>query len=104
MTVLVSGDKPTLNFSMPLLEVSFKNIIYLGKLGNASLIKTITNALNAVNLQAIGEALVLAKKAGIDLNEFFKAVRVSCGNSFAFETEVPFIFNNNYDTDFAIKL
>lgn len=47
---------------------------------------------------------MLAKRAGVDHKKFFDAIRVSAGNSFVFETEVPLMFNGTFDPSFHIKL
>ena len=39
----------------------------------------------------------MARKAGIDLNTMFDAIRASAGNSFAWETVFPLVFNQNFD-------
>ena len=41
-------------------------------------------------------------QAGIDLHKFWDAVRVSSGTSFSWETACPFIFNQDYETEFAV--
>ena len=43
-------------------------------------------------------------QADIDLKRFWDAIRVSSGTSFSWETAAPFIFNQNYETDFTIDL
>ena len=57
-----------------------------------------------VILMAAGEGLILAKKAGIPLKTFWDAMRLSAGNSFAWETGVPLVFNKKYDPDFNMDL
>ena len=47
---------------------------------------------------------MLAKKSGIDLESFFHAIRLSAGNSYVFETEVPLVFNQTFDPDFTLAL
>ena len=87
-----------------LFHVSFQDLKYLGdKVGNATIVKLITNILNASQIVAMTEALLIAKKCDIDLNAFYHAVRASSGNSFGWETGVPEVsflsiqrlFNNN---------
>ena len=43
-------------------------------------------------------------QANIDLKRFWEAIRVSSGTSFSWETAAPFIFNQNYESDFTIDL
>jgi len=48
--------------------------------------------------------MALAKNAGIDLNVMFDAIRASAGNSFAWETVFPLVFNKQFDPEFAMEL
>jgi len=104
MTVLVGGDKAVLEQVEPLMGSYTKTVLHMGDFGKASVVKLITNQLAAVHLIAAGEATMMAKKAGVDLQNFFDGVRASAGNSYVFETEVPLMFNGTFEPGFAIKL
>jgi len=67
----------------------------MGELGKATIAKVISNMLCAAHLVATSEALVTAKKCGLEMNSFFDGIRQSAGNSFVFETEAPLIFNGS---------
>jgi len=60
-----------------------------------------------IHLVAAGEALMLAKKGGLDLARAYHAIAASSGNSFVHETESQLILNGSYDiaftTDLALK-
>ena len=47
----------------------------------------------ATHLVAAGEAVMMAKQSGVELNAFFDSVRSSAGNSYVFETEVRTAFD-----------
>jgi len=66
-----------------------RQILHTGPLGSASILKVVTNYLASVNLVALGEALAVADQAGMDLTTADEAIRISSGNSFVHETEVP---------------
>ena len=104
MTVLVGGDRELYEQCLPILKLSGKNVLYLGPLGTATITKIVSNMLAACNNVAMGEALMMGKRAGIDLKSFFDAIRFSAGNSFVWETEAPLVFNGSYDTHAAIEL
>jgi 3-hydroxyisobutyrate dehydrogenase len=76
----------------------------MGRLGSASIIKVITNMLAFIHLVAAGEALMLAKRGGLDLAKSFHAIRASSGNSFVHETESQVILNGSYDIGFTMDL
>ena len=104
MTVLVGGDRKLCDQCMPILKQSGKTVLYLGPLGTATITKVVSNMLAAANTVAMGEALLMGKRAGIDLKSYFDAIRFSAGNSFVWETEAPLVFNGSYDPHFAIEL
>ena len=81
-----------------------KKILHTGKLGSASILKVITNYLASVNLVSIGEALIVAKKSGMDLKTAYKAIKISSGNSFVHETESQVILNGSYNISFTMDL
>ena len=45
-----------------------RRILHTGALGSASVLKVVTNYLCSVHLVALGEAMMVAKNAGMDLN------------------------------------
>jgi 3-hydroxyisobutyrate dehydrogenase len=76
----------------------------MGQLGNAAIIKVITNMLAFIHLVAAGEALMLAKRGGLDLAQSFEAIKASSGNSFVHETESQVILNGSYNINFTMDL
>jgi 3-hydroxyisobutyrate dehydrogenase len=76
----------------------------MGPLGSAAVIKVITNMLAFIHLVADGEALMLAKRGGLDLARAWEAIRASSGNSFVHETEGQLILNGSYDVGFTMDL
>ena len=104
ITVLVGGDKALFDRHQPALQAMGGEIFHMGPLGSAAVIKVITNMLAFIHLVADGEALMLAKKGGLDLAQAFHAIRASSGNSFVHETEGQLILNGSYDIDFTMDL
>ncbi len=104
ITVLVGGDEQVFERHRPLLEAVGSPILYMGPLGNAAIIKVITNMLAFVHLVAAGEALMLAKRGGLDLAKSFEAIVNSSGNSFVHETESQLILNGSYNIGFTMDL
>ena len=52
----------------------------------------------------MGEMLCVAKKAGLDMKLVFDAMRVSSGNSFCWETEVPLTLRGEYSPNFMAAM
>jgi 3-hydroxyisobutyrate dehydrogenase len=104
ITVLVGGDAETFAEHKPALEAMGGAIFHMGPIGSASVIKVITNMLAFINLVAVGEALMLAKKGGLDLAQSFHAIAASSGTSFVHETEGQVILNGSYNINFTMDL
>jgi 3-hydroxyisobutyrate dehydrogenase-like beta-hydroxyacid dehydrogenase len=104
ITVLVGGDEHVFEQHRHLLEAMGTPILYMGPLGNAAIIKVITNMLAFIHLVAAGEALMLAKQGGLDLAKSFEAILNSSGNSFVHETESQVILNGSYNIGFTMDL
>ncbi len=104
ITVLVGGDEDVYKSHADVLAAMGSPVLYIGQLGSAALIKVITNMLAFVNLVAVGEALMLAKRGGLDLATAFEAIKHSSGNSFVHETESQVILNGSYNINFTMDL
>ena len=104
ITVLVGGNKAVYEAHLPAFQAMGGTVIYMGRLGSASVIKVITNMLAFIHLVAAGEALMLAKRGGLDLTRAFAAIKASSGNSFVHETESQVILNGSYNIGFTMDL
>ena len=104
ITVLIGGDRAVYEAHLPALEAMGGAIFYMGDLGQACIIKVITNMLAFIHLVAAGEALMLAKRGGLDLAQAFAAIKASSGNSFVHETESQLILNGSYNVGFTMDL
>eukprot|EP00415_Alexandrium_ostenfeldii_P004031 UN4031 len=58
----------------------------------------------AVQDCAMGEAMMIAKKSGVDMKLLFDAIRISSGNSFCWETEFARAFDGTYFPDFTAEM
>jgi len=104
ITVLVGGDRAVYETHLPALHAMGGSIFYIGELGQACVLKVITNMLAFIHLVAAGEALMLAKRAGLDLAQTFAAIKASSGTSFVHETESQLILNGSYNIGFTMDL
>ena len=104
ISVLVGGDKAVFERHLPAFEAMGGKVFYIGELGQASVIKVITNMLAFIHLVADGEALMLAKRGGVDLGLAWDVIKASSGNSFVHETEGQLILNGSYQINFTMDL
>ncbi|MDG1130825.1 MAG: NAD(P)-dependent oxidoreductase [Paracoccaceae bacterium] len=104
ITVLAGGEAAVFEAHRPALQAMGNRIFHIGPLGSAAVIKVITNMLAFIHLVADGEALMLAKRAGLDLKTAWEAISASSGTSFVHETEGQLILNGSYDIAFSMDL
>jgi 3-hydroxyisobutyrate dehydrogenase len=104
ITMLAGGDKDLYDLHLRAMQAMGDRIFHIGPLGSASIIKVITNMLAFIHLKATSEALMLAKRGGLDLAQAWHAIQASSGNSFVHETEGALILNGSYDIAFNIDL
>ena len=104
ISIFVGSERSTFEKTMPLFQVMGRQILHTGPLGSASVLKVLTNYLASVHLASLGEALMTAKKSGMDLNTTYEAIRISSGNSFVHETESQVILNGSRDINFTMDL
>src|SRR5271157_6091767 len=104
IAVIVGGEPSVFARHRAALEAMGRPIFHLGPLGSASVIKVITNMLAFVHLVAAGEALMLAKRGGLDLAQAYHVIKASSGNSFVHETESQLVLNGSYNINFTMDL
>jgi 3-hydroxyisobutyrate dehydrogenase len=96
LSIIVGGAPETVAACQDLFRAMGTNVFHMGGLGQGLAMKLINNMLIQVNTVAVAEALVLGVKAGLDPQAIYDVVRVSTGNSFAFEMRVPRILKRDF--------
>ena len=104
ITMLPGGEADLVALHLPAMQAMGDRVFHMGPLGSASIIKVITNMLAFIHLKATSEALMLAKRGGLDLAQAWAAIQASSGNSFVHETEGALILNGSYDVAFSVDL
>ena len=104
IAILAAGKRKAFTRAFPILSSIGYEILYCGKIGNASTLKVVTNYLASINLLSLGEALMVCKKYGLNLKTAFQGIKISSGNSFVHETESKVILSGSYDVNFTMDL
>ena len=104
IAIFSGGERAAFERVLPLLTIMGRQVLHTGPLGSASVLKVVTNYLAGVQLASTGEALMVSKKAGMDLAVAYEAIRISSGNSFVHETEGQVILNGSYNINFTMDL
>jgi 3-hydroxyisobutyrate dehydrogenase len=104
LSVFVGGDRSDCEYCLPLFNVIAAVVIHTGDHHSAMAAKLVTNLLWFTGAVAIGEALVLGAKAGIDLPVLREAILNSCGSSWVAEHDLGSIFSGSFDPSFTTGL
>ena len=104
VAVIVGGETSLFERHRAALETIGRPVFHVGPIGSASVIKVITNMLAFIHLVAAGEALMLARRGGLDLGQAYAIIKASSGNSFVHETESQLVLNGSYDIGFTMEL
>jgi 2-hydroxy-3-oxopropionate reductase len=104
LAIMVGGDASTFEEVKGILQVMGKSVVLVGEIGAGQFTKLANQILVAVHLQAMSEALVFAKKAGLDVQKVYEAVRGGLAGSNVLDAKVPLVLKRNYKPGFRIKL
>jgi len=104
LSIMVGGDKPTFDLVLPIFQAMGKTITHLGPLGAGGFTKLANQIIVAVNLTALGEALTLARKAGLNRELTLKALSGGLAGSRCLEQKTPNYLSNTYNPGFRVDL
>ncbi len=103
MIMFVGGTESAIESTLPILSV-MGEIRRVGQYGNGYVAKLVNNQLWKVHAAAIGEAMVTAKKAGLEPDVWWAAMKGGAADSFVMQHDVPSIFAGHYDPSFRLAL
>jgi 2-hydroxy-3-oxopropionate reductase len=104
LAIMVGGSKTVFDKYLPIMEVLGKSVVLAGDIGAGNITKLANQIMVAVNIAAMGEALVLAAKAGVDPSVVFEAVRGGLAGSSVLEAKGPMVLDGNFKPGFRIRL
>lgn len=99
----IGGDPKVLERVRPVLEVSGREILHLGRVGEASLIKIATNMISAATTGILAEAYGLISKAGVDPQRFAEALEQNACYSGLVAMKLPQMMAKDYEPHFSLK-
>jgi 3-hydroxyisobutyrate dehydrogenase-like beta-hydroxyacid dehydrogenase len=102
--IMAAGKKAIFEKVRPVLEHLGQTVHYFGKNGNATAMKLVGNLIVALEMEALAEGLVLAQKAGLDLNTVMEVVKVADFRSPLLVGNGQNILKRDFSTSFALKL
>jgi 2-hydroxy-3-oxopropionate reductase len=104
LSIMVGGEKADFDEALPIFQAMGKTITHLGPLGAGGFTKLANQVIVAMNLTALGEALTLARKAGLDRSLTLKALGGGLAGSKCLEQKTPNYLSGTYNPGFKIDL
>ncbi len=104
IAVMVGGKKEVFDRMHDIMKTMAGSVTYVGKIGAGNTAKLCNQAVVAINIAAVSEALLLAKKAGVDPELVYQAIRGGLAGSTVMDAKTPMILDRNFDPGFRIDL
>jgi len=104
LAVMVGGKKDVFDKNFDMLSTMSGSIVLCGGYGAGNITKLANQIIVAGNIAALGEALVLAKKSGINPQVVFDAIKGGLAGSNVMNTKGPMMIDGNFDPGFRIVL
>lgn len=104
LSIMCGGDKNAFNHVQPLLQKMGKTITYCGESGNGQLTKLVNQILVVNTLMAVCEAMMFAKKSGLDISTTLQAVGAGAAKSWQLEYLAPRMTRGDFAPGFMVDL
>lgn len=104
LAIMVGGDAGTFEKVLPILNKMGATVTLTGPVGAGNVTKLANQIMVACNIAAMGEALVLAARAGLDPEVVFNAVKGGLAGSTVLNAKAPMVIARNFRPGFRIKL
>jgi len=95
LAIMVGGSKEALEKIMPVLEAMGKTITHVGEAGAGQIAKAANQIMVAAQMVAMGELLILARKAGADPQKVVEAIRGGAAQCWALDVKPQRLFAGN---------
>src|SRR5438477_7237438 len=104
LTIMVGGSEAAFNRVKPLFELMGKNITLVGEVGAGQTTKVANQIIVALTIEAVGEALLFASKAGADPARVRQALMGGFASSRILEVHGERMVKRTFEPGFRIEL
>jgi len=103
LAIMVGGKEEVYNQVKEILDLTGKSN-YVGEIGAGQVTKLVNQTIVAINIAAVAEGMTFAKKAGVDPEKVFQAIRGGLAGSQCMEDKAPRMFEERYAPGFRVGL
>ncbi len=104
LAIMVGGKQEVFEANRDLMDVLGASVVLCGGYGAGNTTKLANQIIVAANIEAISEALVLARKAGLDPQVVYEAIRGGLAGSTAMDAKAPMMIAGDFKPGFRIRL
>lgn len=104
LVFMIGGDAATLKEVEPVLGVMGKRWFHLGPHGAGQTIKLAMNAILALQVGAMAEALALVQRAGLSGEQLVEVMQASMARSGVLDVKSPLMLKGDYRPSFPLRL
>ncbi|MEX3898994.1 2-hydroxy-3-oxopropionate reductase [Paraburkholderia sp. BR10954] len=104
LTIMVGGEQATFDSVKPMFDMMGKNVTLIGAVGAGQVCKVANQVIVAATIEAVGEALLLASKAGVDPARVREALMGGFASSRILEVHGERMTRRTFDPGFRIEL
>lgn len=98
----IGGDEALMERARPVLEHSSVKILPLGAVGDAMVLKIVTNLVTAVTVKALAEAAAITRAEGVPLTALQTALESNANHSPLLAMKLPALMQENFEPHFAL--
>ncbi len=103
LTIMAGGTAEEFARAEPLLRVMGEFVLHVGELGQGEMLKLINNSVAAANAAAVAEAMIVAQRAGVDLDALVAVMSKGAGGSAMLELKSSAMRDHDYTTLFKLE-
>ncbi len=104
LTIFVGGAAPDVERARPILEVLGKTITHVGPVGSGQAVKAVNQVILAGTYLGVAEGIVLALKAGLDVEQVVGALSGGAAQSWVLANRSGRMLANDYPLGFKVAL
>jgi 2-hydroxy-3-oxopropionate reductase len=104
LSIMVGGRQDIFDDVKGILQVMGATVVRCGDIGAGNTTKLSNQIIVALNIAAVSEALMLGKKAGVDPEAIYQAIRAGLAGSTVMDAKTPMMIAGNFNPGFRIEL
>lgn len=104
LSFMVGGKQETFDKFKDLLSAMGASVVRCGDIGAGNVTKLCNQIVVAVNIAAVGEALMLGQLAGVSPDSIYQAIRGGLAGSTVMDAKAPMMMDQNFKPGFKIDL